>query len=158
MYYLTGDERAAAEVFVEENRNALEGIDFSSRNLIQSAAPREVYDWILHYLGERELHKCETVVYEQRKSGIHWVIDRDHFEQFPNRRYSIGEQGARLDDISIRELYESLSDEIVESELEDHDAINGDVRYILEYYRIADEFACDPVTVDEEMAIRKRRR
>lgn len=157
VYYLTGDERFGAEVFVDENRDVLETIDFSQRDPIQSSVPREVYDWVLHFLGERKLQKWDTVVHERRQTDTHWIIDRDHFDQNPNRRYSTGaKRCARVDDAALDDLYERLDNQIRESDLHDCDSVTGDVRYLLEYYRIADRYACAPITIDEEMAIQKR--
>ncbi|WP_227014974.1 hypothetical protein [Natronorubrum aibiense] len=157
IFYLEGDEYRAAELFVEENRDHLEAIDFSKRNILQTSLPQEIYDWILHHLGERELQKLETVVYEKRQTGVRWIIDRELFEQHPNRRYTTSEnQSARIDNISLDELYESFDTEIRVAELDEHDAVSGNVRYILEYYRIFEEFNCDPVSIDNQMAIRKR--
>ena len=158
VYYLEGDERQAAEVFVEENRTQLEGIDYSKKNVVQRGVPRNVYDWIMHTLGERELEKYDSVVREHRpEEAVTWVISRDHFDSHPMRRYSIGETPSiRVDGISLQKVFDTAGDVLTMSDLETHDAIEGDVRYILEYYRIADGFACDPVTHDSEMAIGKR--
>ncbi len=157
VYYLKGDDRRAAEVFVEENRSQLEGIDFSKKNVVQQGVSREVYDWILHYYGERDLEKYESVIREVRPDGPTWVISRQHYDDYPQRRYSIGETpSVRIDQLSLEELYESFDDAITMTELEAHDAIEGDSRYVLEYYRVADGFACDPVSIDGGMAIQKR--
>jgi hypothetical protein len=158
VYYLDGDEREAAAVFAEENAAQLEGIDFGSKNAVQQAVDREVYDWILYALGERELEKYESVVRETRPDEeVTWVIDRDHYEQYPMRRYSIGETPTvRIDRHSLDALYEDFDDVITASDLEAHTAIEGDVRYVLEYYRVADGNTCDPVSHDGEMAVRKR--
>lgn len=85
------------------------------------------------------------------------MIDCDHYEQYPMRRYSIGETPTvRIDHHSLDALYKSFGDVITASDLESHNAINGDVRYVLEYYRVANGFACDPVSRDGEMAVQKR--
>ncbi|MFC6716258.1 hypothetical protein ACFQGT_07865 [Natrialbaceae archaeon GCM10025810] len=157
VYYLEGDEYRAAECFVEENRDHLEAIDFSKRNVLQSSVNHVVYDWILHHLGERRLEKYPTVVLEERTDGTRWIIDRDHYENYPNRRYTTGHgTAARLDDYALSELYADQEDVMTKSDLEAIDAIYGDVRYILEYFRVAEEYACDPITADNEMAIEKR--
>jgi len=75
VYYLAGDEQAAAERFVAENP-ALQEIDFSTRNPISTSVDRAIYDWILHFLGERELEKHETVVIEHRSDGTVWCVGR----------------------------------------------------------------------------------
>ncbi|WP_226039524.1 hypothetical protein [Natrinema sp. DC36] len=56
VYYLEGDERQAADVFVKTNRSQLEGIDFSKKNVIQRGVEREVYDWILHTHTHIHIH------------------------------------------------------------------------------------------------------
>lgn len=157
VYYLVGQERAAAKKFVAENRAILEQIDFSLRDPIQQAVPREVYDWILHFFGERELRKYASVVYEQRRDRTHWLIDRQVFEEHPMRRYTTNENNAaRVTDISLEALYDEFGDEITESDLRAHENVAGAVEYLLEYYRIAGLFDCVPVTADGEMAIQKR--
>jgi len=157
VYYLEGDEQQAAEVFVEKNRAQLEGVDFSKKNVVQQAVSRDVYDWILHALGKRELEKYDSVVREVRpEEEVTWVISRDHYENYPMRRYSIGEKpSVRIDGVSLRDLYDSVDETVLQSDLEGHDAIKGDVRYILDYYRVADAFSCVPATVNGEMAIEK---
>lgn len=157
--YLVGDERAAAEEFVDQNQELLETIDFSKRNAVQSTVSREIYDWILHFLGERRLRKYRSVVCETRRNGIQWLIDRDHFETHPNRRYSPREPSARVgSNISLEVLYDEVGtrSKITEDDLEAHDAVSGSVKYILEYYRVAGPFDCEPITVDGELALEKR--
>ena len=158
VYYLDGDEQQAAAVFVAKNEAQLEGIDFGSKNAVQQTVDREVYDWILHALGEHELEKYESVVRETRPDeAVTWVIDSDHYERYPMPRYSIGETPTvRIDHHSLDALYEGFDEVITASDLEAHSAIEGDVRYILEYYRVADGSTCDPVSHDGEMAVRKR--
>ncbi|PGF16190.1 hypothetical protein CP556_08740 [Natrinema sp. CBA1119] len=158
VYYLESDEPQAAEVFVETNRSQLEGIDFSKKNVVQRGVEREVYDWILHTLGKRELEKYDSVVREVRPDeNVTWVISRDHFDAYPMRRYSVGETpSVRIDGTSLRKLYDGFGEVITAGNLEEYDTVEGDVRYVLEYYRVADGFACDPVTHKSEMAIEKR--
>jgi len=60
----------------------------------------------------------------------------------------------RIDRHSLDALYEGFDDVITASDLEAHSAIEGDVRYILEYYRVADGFAGAPVSRDREVAIK----
>ena len=157
VYYLAGQERAAAEKFVAENREALEEIDFSARDPIQQAVPREVYDWILHFLGERKLRKYTSVVYERRRDGTQWLIDRTVFEENPMRRYTTNEgNAAQVTGIDVEDLYGDFGDTITESDLRAHDAVAGAVEYLLEYYRVAGLFDCEPVSEDGEMAIQKR--
>lgn len=92
IYYLDGEERQAAAVFVDENRELLADVDFSKKNVLQTSMPRTVYDWILHALGKREPEKYETVVLEERPDGTRWVIDRQKYDEFSNRRYTVREQ------------------------------------------------------------------
>jgi len=103
VYYLKGDERHAADVFVETNRSQLEGIDFSRKNVVQRGVERDVYDWILHTHGKREVEKYDSVVREVRPNeNVTWVISRDHFDAHPMRRYSVGGTPAvRIDKTSI---------------------------------------------------------
>ena len=156
IYYLEGDERRAAEAFVDENRDALKGIDFSKKNILQTSVPRVVHDWVLHFLGKREIRKYETVVLEIRDDGPQWVIDRQQYDEYPNRRYTTSEnRSARVDDLSLTDLYDEFRETILESDLRDHEAVSGNVRYILDYYRVAGEFDCDPVSLNGEMAVRK---
>jgi len=155
--YLEGDERAAAEVFVDRDQELLETIDFSKRDIVQQAVNREAYDWILHFLGERTLYKYRSVVCETRRDGVQWVIDRDHFESNPNRRYSHDEPCARISStVSLEALYDEFGSEITERDLEAHDAVEGTGRYILEYYRVAGLFDCEPSTVNGQLAVRKQ--
>ncbi|WP_459808685.1 hypothetical protein [Halopiger thermotolerans] len=156
VYYLDGDERAAAKKFVEENRAQLEAIDFSHPDPVQRAVPREVYDWILHFLGERELRKYRNIVYERRREGIEWVIDREHFESYPNDRYRPASTAAVAKADSLESVYRDFGTAITEADLESHDAIEGSETNVLEYYRVAGPFDCEPVIIDGALAVRKR--
>lgn len=157
VYFIQGDEKRAAEKFTEVNKDELKNIDFSkNRNEVQSNIDREIYDWILHALGERNLQKFSTVVVEKRPDGTIWVIDRDHFDKATARRYSISDQGtARIQDATLKSIYEDFSQIITESDLRDVDAIEGDVRYVLDAYRSMSEFNCNPISSDGELAIQK---
>ncbi|WP_147376626.1 hypothetical protein [Halopiger aswanensis] len=156
VYYLDGDERMAAKKFVEENRAQLKAIDFSHPDPVQRAVPREVYDWILHFLGERKLRKYQNIVYEQRRSGTEWVIDRDHFETYPNDRYRPTSTAAVAKAAPLESVYRDLGTVITESDLEAHDAIEGCETNVLEYYRVAGPFDCEPVISDGALAVKKR--
>lgn len=157
IYYLAGDERAAAELFVDENRALLEQIDFSKTDAVQTSVSRVVYDWILDALGERVLTKYETVVLEERADDTQWVIERQRFDEQPDRRYTTNEsKSAVITGTDLRTIYDEHDAEISESALRSHDDIRGNVRWLLEYYRVASGFECDPVSVDGEMAVRKR--
>jgi len=155
--YVLGDERRAAEVFVEENRDGLEAVDFSRQNLISRNVDREVYDWILHELGKRELEKYDTVVIERRSDDdIVWCISRREYEENPTRRYSTGSEGsARVVDYSLVELYDDFGTTITEQDLKSHSSAAGDVRQILDVFRVSNAFDCQPVSVGDQLAIEK---
>ncbi|GAB7019801.1 hypothetical protein [Halostagnicola bangensis] len=156
VFYLEGDEREAADVFVDEHSDRLAELDFSKRNVIQTSVSQHIYDWILHAMGERELTKHETVVLEKRSDGTRWIIDREQYETSPNRRYSISEQYAvRMDGLSVSTVFHAHEDAIAESDLEDCDAIAGEVRYLLEYFRVEESLECRPVSLEGEMAVQK---
>jgi len=156
VHYLDGDERAAAKVFVEENRAALSELDFSRRNRVSTSVDRDVYDWILHFLGKRELEKYETVVIERRPDGTVWCLGRQTFEETPMRRYTeSGTGSARIDEGGLSELYESCGELITESALRDKRVVAGDAREILDAFRQSSEFTCEPTMVDGELAVQK---
>lgn len=158
VYYLAGDERPAAKRFVEENREQLEAIDFSNPDAVQASVSREIYDWILHYLGERVLRKYRSVVYERRSDGVEWVIDREHFEDASERRYARKENtGARIgSSIELDDLYDEFGDEIFARDLEEHHAVDGAGVFILKYYYAAGLFDCEPIESVGTIGIRKR--
>ena len=155
--YVLGDERRAAEVFAEENREGLEAVDFSRQNLISRNVDREVYDWILHELGERELEKYDTVVIEQRPDdAVIWCISRREYEENPTRRYSTGSEGsARVADYSLAELYDEFGTTISEDDLSSHASAAGDVRQILDAFRVSDAFDCHPISLGDQLAVEK---
>ena len=155
--YVLGDERRAAEVFAEENREGLEAVDFSRQNLISRNVDREVYDWILHELGERELEKYDTVVIEQRPDdAVIWCISRREYEENPTRRYSTGSEGsARVADYSLAELYDEFGTTITEDDLSSHASAAGDVRQILDAFRVSDAFDCHPISLGDQLAVEK---
>jgi len=157
--YLIGDEKAAAEVFVKTNREKLEQLNYSRKNLISTSVDRELYDWILHYLGERELEKYPSVVIERRLNDpepITWCIGRRQYEENPMRRYNEAGSGAAcVTGYTLEELYDSFEDLITTSDLEEYPAVSGDVREVLDALRQADRFDCLPTTVDGELAVEK---
>jgi len=155
--YVLGDERRAAEVFVAENRNGLEAVDFSRQNIISSNVDREVYDWILHELGERKLEKYDTVVIERRPDeNVTWCISRREYEENPTRRYSTGSEGsARVTDHSLAELYDEFESIISEEDLSSHASAAGDVRQILDAFRVSDAFECHPISLGDQLAVEK---
>jgi len=156
VFYVVGDEKQAAEQFVEHNISKLETIDFSRRNPISTSVDRDVYDWILHALGERELEVYDTVVIERRPDETVWCIGRQTFEETPMRRYTeSGSGSAKIDAMSLEALYESFGHQITESTLEAESPVRGDVRVILDAFRQSTAFECRPTTVDGELAVTK---
>ena len=154
--YLLGDERRAAEIFVEANRDDLDAVDFGGKNIISSNTDREIYDWTLHALGERPIEKYETVVVERRPDDdVTWCISRTAYEENPMRRYSAGGGSAKLTDCSLAELYDRLESPITEADLEDEETATGDIRQILDAFRVSEDFDCEPTAVDEQLAIKK---
>jgi len=154
--YLPEDKRRAAEIFAEINQDYLEEVDFSGKNVISSNTDREVYDWILHALGERPIEKYETVVVERRPNeNVTWCISRKAYEERPMRRYSVSGRSAKLTDCSLAELYDRLESPITEADLEDEEAATGDIRQILDAFRVSEDFDCEPTAVDEQLAIEK---
>ena len=155
--YVLGDERRAAEVFVDENRDGLEAVDFSRQNLLSRNVDREVYDWILHELGERELEKYDTVVIERRPDDdVIWCISRREYEENPTRRYSTGSEGsARVADYSLAELYDEIGSTISKQDLTSHPSASGDVRQILDAFRVSDAFDCHPISLGDQLAVEK---
>jgi len=155
-FYIVGDEKRAAERFVEQNKTKLEAIDFSRRNPISTSVDRDVYDWILHALGERELEVYDTVVIERRPDDIVWCIGRQTFEETPMRRYTeSGTGSAKLDGVSLEALYESFGHHVTESTLKAESVVRGDVRVVLDAIRQSTAFECRPTTVDGELAVTK---
>lgn len=160
VYYLAGDERAAAELFVEENRAQLEALADEltghGHNVISTSVDREVFDWILHALGLREIEKYETVVIEWRPDDEQtWCIGRRLYETKPNRRYSTKHAG-RVDG-TLTALYERLRDKdnlIIESALAAQSGVEGEVRQILDAFRQADRFPVIPTQADDELAVK----
>lgn len=151
--YIDGEEKAAAKKFVSANETQLAELDFSkNRNALQEKVSREVYDWILHYLGERVIEKFETVVYESRPDGPEWIIDRDRYERQPNRRYTVAEGGVvKVTNTSVRELFESFGAIISKSGIAAHKHV--DTRSpvtLLEYYRVAGEYTVKPLKIKRQ--------
>ena len=157
VFYIEGDQKRAAERFVEENSNSLSQVDFSKRNPISTSVDREVYDWVLHALGERELKQYKTVVVERRPDGTVWCIGRRTFEERPMRRYTTSGTGsAKIEEITLEALYEAFGEQITESALLAEPQVSGDVREILDVFRQSPIFDCTATTSRDELAIRKR--
>ncbi|MBX0297811.1 hypothetical protein [Haloarcula nitratireducens] len=157
VFYLDGDEAAAAELFAEVNADLIAAIDLSARNVLQTSLPRHMYDLILDAAGRREIRTYPTVVFERREDGTIWLIDRDRYETRVDRRYTTSETGsARVpSDLSLETLYENYGSVITESDLRET-TIDGDVRQVLDYYRVASGYHCQPTTTETgELAITK---
>jgi len=158
VYYLAGDERAAAALFAKVNADLLNQVDFSARNILQTSLSRHIYDLLLDVLGHREISMHPTVVAETRREGSQWIIDRERYETQINRRYTTSEAGSAQvpADISLSKLYRTQDQIITETDLR-QTAILGDVRQVLDYFRSDREFECDPISSDtRELAVQKR--
>lgn len=156
VYYLEGEVKAAAKMFVDENRDQLRNIDFSKSNALQTSLQRSVYDWILDAIGERTLSKYETVVAEQRSDGSQWIISRNKYENHVDRRYGKNERGSAYvpPDVSLQEVFTAAGETITEADLR-ATPIEGDVREVLDLFRQAPEFPCFAVTIDNMLAVKK---
>lgn len=157
VYYLAGDESAAARVFVTENEDELDNVAFSGQNVVSSNVSTEVYDLILHHAGERVREVYTTVVREDRPSGVTWVVDRDHYEIAGRSRYTTGTANAAKlpPGVSLDGVFEEIvgrGEPVVARSLEAA-GIEGGVRQVLDYYRVAPGFACSPTTLDGELAV-----
>jgi len=158
VFYLEGDEQSAAETFADVNAELLEQVDFTARNVLQTSLSREMYDLLLDAAGNRDITKFPTIVVETRADGTCWVINRNRYESQVDRRYATNETGtARIPSTtSPRTIYDQQGKTIAESDLTST-AIEGDVRQVLDYYRVAPAFDCDPVTTDDQqLAVQKR--
>jgi hypothetical protein len=158
VFYLEGDERAAAETFAEVNAELLAEVDFNARNVLQTSLSRDLYDLLLDAVGERDITKFPTVVVEKRADGTQWVINRNRYETQVDRRYTTNETGtARIPSTtSPRTIYEQQGQTIAETDLTSTE-IEGDVRQVVDYFRVVPAFDCDPVTTDDqELAVQKR--
>jgi len=156
VYYIAGDESAAARVFSETNADTIERIDFSAPNILSSNLPRELYDLVLHHAGERVRELYPTVVREDRPNGVTWVLDREYYEATTRRRYSItSSKVAKVPaDVSLEEIVseQPVGEPILPETLERAD-IKGGVRQVLDYLRVATSFECTPTTVDGQIAV-----
>lgn len=158
VYYLAGDERPAVERFASVNADLLEQVDFSARNTLQTSLSRHIYDLLLDITGHRKISKYPTVVVETRRDGSQWIISRERYETQVDRRYTTSEPGsARVPDaISLPKLYRTQGSTITETRLR-QTAILGDVRQVLDYFRVDEAFDCDPVSTETgELAVKKR--
>ncbi|WP_423999336.1 hypothetical protein ACOZ4I_10695 [Haloarcula salina] len=158
VFYLDGEEQAAAETFAAENADLIAQLDLSARNVLQTSLAREMYDLILDAAGRRDIETFPTVVAETHEDGTQWVINRDRYETQVDRRYTTSETGsARIPaETSLHDVYDSFGETVAEADLRET-AISGDVRQVLDYYRVSSAFDCVPVTTDDQqLAVRKR--
>jgi len=158
VYYLEGDENAAAELFADINGDLIDQIDLSARNILQTSLSREMYDLILDASGRRDISRYPTVVTERREDGTLWIIDRDRYDMHIDRRYAINEPGSAKvpPEVPLQSLFAELGPVITESDLE-ATSIQGDVRQVLDYFRVASEFSCVPTSTDDkQLAVKKR--
>lgn len=158
VYYLAGDERAAAKCFADVNAELLDEVDFSARNTLQTSLPRDIYDRILDVTGHRKITKHPTVVVETRRDDSQWVISRDRYDNQVDRRYTTSEPGSAQvpDTVSLPEVYRAQDETITETDLR-RTAILGDVRQVLDYFRADETFDCKPTSTEAgELAVRKR--
>ncbi|WP_435067718.1 hypothetical protein [Haloplanus sp. C73] len=146
--YLRGDEREAARKFVEANMEQLKEFDLSGRNRLQEYLNREIYDWVLHFLGARALEKFETVVRESRPDGTTWIIEREQYERH-NRRYTVSEgKVAKLSEVTPRKVFDSFGSVVTESDIETHDQVKTkDPMALLEYYRVSPDYNVEATTI-----------
>jgi len=156
IYYLAGDESAAARRFVEVNAETIDRIDFSTSNVLHSNLPQELYDLVLHHAGERIREVYSTVVREDRPSGVTWVMDREHYDTSGRGRYSIGSAKVAKapSGVSLKDVFrETLAGEPIQPATLEKAGIEGGVRQVLDYYRVASDFPCSPTTVNGELAV-----
>jgi len=156
VYYIEGDESAAARRFAEVNADAINRIDFSTSNVLDSSLPQKLYDLVLHHAGERVREMYSTVVREDRTDGVTWVMDREYYETNGRGRYSIGSgkvakapSGVSLEDV----FRATLAGEPIQPATLEEAGIEGGVRQVLDYYRVASDFPCSPTTVNGELAV-----
>ena len=117
-----------------------------------------MYNLILDAVGDRDITKFPTVVVETPADETQWIINRNRYETQVDRRYTTNETGtARVPPAtSLGAIYEQQEETIAEADLTSTE-IEGDIRQVLDYYRVAPAFDCDPVTTDDQqLAVRKR--
>jgi hypothetical protein len=154
--YLDGDEREAAELFVTENRAQLEQIDFSKPNVVRSSVSREIYDWILHALGERRLEKLDEVVREDRRDEEVWIVARDKYEKFPSRRYAVGETGTvKLRETTPEAVYADLPRVTRLAGVGERDDVEGHTEWLFVYYDDHPHFDCSVEADADPIRLRK---
>ncbi|WP_232700843.1 hypothetical protein [Halobacterium wangiae] len=156
VYYIEGDTERAARVFAEVNADELSRVDFSKRNVVSSSVSQEQYDLILHHAGERVREVYPTVVREDRRSGVTWMLDRGHYEENPEKRYTTGTRMVAKvpPEVSLRDVFEESSTPITSSDVSEAGILGG-VGQVLDYFRVASDFACSPVSIDGEIAVTK---
>lgn len=158
VYYVDGDEVRAAKVFTDENRQQLERMDFGQQNILKDSLSQEIYDLVLHHLGERRRTVYSTLIVEERPDGKRWLIDRDLYEQNPGRRYTIGGSGsARLEPEADLERFFEEAPELITVAVVESWPVAGDLRQVLDFLRLASAFPCEPADADDGtgLAVRK---
>lgn len=139
--YLQDDLKAATAKFVTENKEKLENIDFSKSNVIRTSLTREEYDWVLHWLGERQLRILNRVIRESRDE-VDWIIARDKYHSVPTRRYSTSSESgsAKIDGETPADIFEDLPARATVEDLPD--SVSGDREWLFVYYKEHPEFDC----------------
>jgi hypothetical protein len=152
--YLQDDLKAAAAKFVTENKEQLENIDFSKSNIIRTSLTREEYDWILHWLGERQLRVLNRVVRESRDE-VDWVIARDKYHSVPTRRYSTSSESGsvKIDGETPTDIFEELPARATVEDLPD--SVLGDREWLFVYYKEHPEFNCIVRYIDDDAGLWK---
>ena len=154
IYYLEGDEDRAAKKFVDLHEDLLRKIDFSKRNVISQNVSREIYDYILHFLGERVITPHPTVIVEERPDGGRWIVPREVYEDLPMRRYTQRNSAYVPPEVSLEDVYTEAGSTISVDDLENA-GIEGNLVQVLNYYCDAD-FDCRPLpSKASEAAIEK---
>lgn len=133
--YLIGDEVAAARLFVEENRDSLEAIDYSKKNLLQTSVDRSMLDLILHELGERVVTVFDSVVIEERSDGTCWILSRAAYDGPPDERYSTRPGRAKVPStVELEEVFQSQETGVVTKQAFEDPGVQGDVTQVLRFY------------------------
>lgn len=156
VYYLAGDEDRAAALFVEENRELLERIDFSKRDVLGDTLDRPMYDLVLHHLGERVRDVYPTVIREIRPDGLVWIIPRDHYEDRPMRRYHRKHSALVPSQVDLEEVYDAAPNPFGLRYLA-NTSIEGKLINVMHYYCDDNAYDCRPIDLpDGAPGIRKQ--
>jgi hypothetical protein len=140
VYYLSDDERAAIRLWVEENREYLDSIDFSNRNAVQSSVDDEIYEAILEELGERKVLTYRNVVVEEYADGTTWIFRREDYEEGKAKRSR--NWGVKLPPEQTPDsIYEEFEEEISAQDLNDWGIIGPGSR-LIQYWIDNGHFEC----------------